>query len=108
MSRVIYSVGAWVVVYGWRLTGGDVIGTEFTGGNAWILAVFVIGLVLFLGGALAGGVDLGVRLVIGELAGRSLWPVRLAIVPARAFMSRPCWSGCGRGRGGLWIGCNSR
>jgi hypothetical protein len=87
VARVmIYSVGAWVIVYGWRLTGRDVIGTEFTGGNAWIWAVVVLGLVLFWVGALAGGVDLGVRSVLGELAGRSLRPNRVSQFTARALM----------------------
>ncbi|MEX1004967.1 MAG: hypothetical protein WD990_13115 [Acidimicrobiia bacterium] len=83
---MISSVGAWVIVYGWRLTGRDVIGTEFNGGNGWIWTVVVLGLVLFWSGALAGGVDLGIRSVIGELAGRSLRPPRLAPLTARSLM----------------------
>ncbi len=83
---MIYSVGAWVIVYGWRLTGRDVIGTELAGGNAWIWSVFVVGLVFFWIGALAGGVDLGARTVIGELAGRSLRPPRLPLTTARGLM----------------------
>ena len=83
---MIYSVGAWVIVYGWRLTGRDVIGTEFTGGNAGIWAVVGLGLVLFWVGALAGGVDLGVPSVMSELAGRSLRPPRISQSTARALM----------------------
>jgi hypothetical protein len=83
---MIYSVGAWVIAYGWRLAGRDVIGTESTGDNVWIWTVVVLGLVLFWYGALGGGVDLGLRSMVGELAGRALRPPRLAVSTARAFM----------------------
>lgn len=102
------SLAAWVVVYSWRLTGRDAIGTEAGVLNTWLSVVFVAGLVLLWVGLLAGAVDLGIRRRCFSCeADQSLQPPPVEYSPDACSLSEDWLCGCGSVHGAPPIGSSS-